>query len=77
MPPRPRRTDPADLIRYFSERVRYYRSLRGMSQSGLAVASGLPETSISRIENAKSNATLSTVSKLSSALRVKPSDLLP
>ena len=48
-----------------------------MSQSGLAVASGLPETSISRVENGKSNATLSTVSKLSSALRVKPSDLLP
>jgi transcriptional regulator with XRE-family HTH domain len=77
MPTRPRRTDPADLIRYFSERVRHFRNLRGLSQSDLAADSRIPATTISRIEHGRANARLDTIAKLASALRIKPSELLP
>jgi len=78
MPSRPRRADPsADLKRYLGARVEHFREEQGLTQASLAAASGIPESSISRIARGRANATLSTLDKLAKALRIKASQLLP
>jgi len=77
MPARPRRTDPDEAMRYVGKRVWELRKARGLSQSGLAAAAGVPEATVSRVENGKSNTELKTLIKLANALRVKPAELLP
>lgn len=65
----------AQYQKQFGENVRRIRIERGMSQLDLAVACGMEKTSISRIENGRTNVTLRTILSLSESLDVNPSNL--
>jgi transcriptional regulator with XRE-family HTH domain len=60
----------------FGQRVRHYRSTRGLSQEALALQSGLHRTYISSLERGQRNVSLDNIHKLAEALGVLPSDLL-
>lgn len=51
--------------------LRSYRQKIGLSQDDLAMKSGIPKSTISKIENGKRNATLDTIIVLASAMGKK------
>lgn len=59
----------------FGFKVKELREARGMSQNDLASICDLEKTSISRIENGRTNITLKTSLIISDALDVKIADL--
>lgn len=63
------------LIR-FGERLRQLRLQKGLTQEQLAYATDVDLSQIHRLEAAKTNATLSTLSAIASALDTTLSDLL-
>ncbi|MFD2568677.1 helix-turn-helix domain-containing protein [Pseudotenacibaculum haliotis] len=67
-----------DLIKIqkaFGERVRELRVKKGLSQFDLASHCNYEKSTISRIENGRTNITLKTALNLSSKLEVKLKDL--
>lgn len=64
------------LRKILAYNVRAYRRQKGLSQEELADVCGLHRTYIGSIERAERNATLNTLTKLSSALHIPVPDLL-
>lgn len=62
--------------RRFGARLRRIRKRAGLSQDGLGDRAGLHRSEVEKLENAKREPRLTTLFKLSNALRVAPSDLL-
>jgi transcriptional regulator with XRE-family HTH domain len=58
-------------------KIRLARRKLGMSQLDLALDSHLHLTSVGRIERGEINPTLPTLNKIATALRMKPSELVP
>ncbi|WP_176044868.1 helix-turn-helix transcriptional regulator [Lactiplantibacillus plantarum] len=59
------------------ERLIQFRNKRGLTQSKLSDLSGVPQTTISGIENTSKTPGLRTAIKLASALEINVKDLLP
>ena len=64
-----------DLRMVFASNVRRLRSERGLSQCQLAAEAELDRSYLSRLGNARNNATLELVAKLAAVLGVKPAEL--
>ncbi|MEB4615324.1 helix-turn-helix domain-containing protein [Leucobacter sp. M11] len=58
------------------ERVAQFRELRGLSLRALAATAGVSSSFLSQLENGKSNASVSSLRKIASALGVTPAALL-
>ena len=56
--------------------VSQFRKLRGLSVRGLAAAAGVSSSFVSQLENGRTNASVSSLRKLASALGVTPAELL-
>ena len=65
-----------DLRTVFASNVRRLRSERGFSQCELAAEAELDRSYLSRLENARNNATLELVAKIADVLGVEPAELL-
>lgn len=63
------------LKKAFGHSIKSIREAKGLSQMDLASLSNLEKTSISRIENGRTNVTLTTIAILSTALEVKLSTI--
>lgn len=69
--------DDSDLAsQSLGKRVRELRSREGISQDGLAHASGIHATSIGRIERGAREPRLTTILKLAHGLGVEPGELV-
>jgi transcriptional regulator with XRE-family HTH domain len=66
-----------DFTRRFGERLRLFRTAKGMSQEQLADASGLHRTHVSLIERNHRSVRLESLERLAKALGVEPSELIP
>ena len=64
------------LERQFGKNVRYWRAKRGLSQEEFADRADLHPTYVSGIETGKRNPTLRIVERISTALEVRPEQLL-
>lgn len=64
-------------VRVIARNVRHYRYQRGMSIEELAKASGLNRMTVSDIERGLSDPRLNSLVKISTALDISCSDLLP
>jgi DNA-binding XRE family transcriptional regulator len=65
---------PKDLLKYqkaFGKKLQEVRLKRGMSQTALASLIGYEKTTISRIENGRTNFTFSTLVKICLALEIE------
>lgn len=60
---------------YIGRQIKFHRSKRSMTQSELAMKSGLPQSHISRLERGQYSPSNVTIKKIAKALRVKPTDL--
>jgi DNA-binding XRE family transcriptional regulator len=67
--------DPDRASKAFGQRVRELRAREGLSQDGLAHASGIHLTSIGRIERGGREPRLTTIQKLARGLGVEPGEL--
>lgn len=65
------------LIRAFGLRLRKIRRSLDLSQEDLADRANIQANQISRIENGRSNPTLSTIVALSKALGIEAGELIP
>jgi len=65
-----------DLEKVLAENVRGFRKLRGLTQSELATQSGIHRNYIADIERGERNITISSLVRVSVALRVAPHILL-
>ena len=65
-----------DTIKAFGQVLQQTRKQLGMSQAGLALASGLDRAFISKLELGKKQPSLLTVFQLATALGLAPSGLL-
>lgn len=74
-----RRNDKAfeRLLSHVSKAIRSQRSALGLTQAQLGERADLTDKFISRIETEGENITLSSLSSLAKALKLKPGDLLP
>ena len=61
---------------HLADKVREFRTRKGLSQEALAEASGISHRTVQRIENGKSNPTGDTLRRLAAALSVNPDDLV-
>lgn len=62
--------------RAFGERMRELRAREGISQDGLAHASGIHSTSIGRLERGGREPRLTTILRLAQGLGVEPGELV-
>lgn len=65
------------FLRQFGEKLRELRTALGISQESLAADAGLHRTHISLIERGRRSVRIETIYRLSTALRVQPSSLMP
>lgn len=65
----------SELTKQIGQRIRNYRVERGYSQEKLAELSGCHPTYIGQVERGEKNATLESVEKISSALKIPLSTL--
>lgn len=63
------------IQKYFGERVREIRKLKGLSQEGLALASELDRSYIGGVERGERNISLLNIQKIADALGVSPREL--
>lgn len=67
--------DPVDL--YVGAQIRKHRTVKGLSQEIVAVASGVTFQQLQKYEHAANRVSASRLHKISLALRVRMSELLP
>ena len=65
----------SDIVKALGKRIRNYRTARGLSQEKLAELSGCHPTYIGQVERGEKNATIESIEKIASALRVSLSTL--
>jgi transcriptional regulator with XRE-family HTH domain len=61
----------------FGQKIREFRTTRGLTQLELAENSALDRKTISRIENHQYSPSLSSIFAIASALNVDPKELMP
>ena len=66
----------SDIAKILGQRIRRYRTAKGLSQEKLAEFSGCHPTYIGQIERGEKNATIESIEKISAALNVSLSTLL-
>lgn len=64
-----------DLTKIIGQRIRNYRTAQNLSQERLAELSGCHPTYIGQIERGEKNATIESIEKISSALKIPLSQL--
>ena len=65
----------SEIAKFIGQRIRNYRTQRGLSQEKLAELSGCHPTYIGQVERGEKNATLESIEKIASALNVPLSQL--
>ncbi len=65
----------SDIARAIGQRIRNYRTEKGLSQEKLAELSGCHPTYIGQIERGEKNATIESIEKISAALNISLSKL--
>ena len=65
----------SDITKALGQRIRNYRTAKGLSQEKLAELAGCHTTYIGQIERGEKNATIESIEKISSALNVSLSTL--
>ena len=65
----------SDIARILGQRIRNYRTAKGLSQEKLAELSGCHHTYIGQLERGEKNATVESIEKISAALKVSLSEL--
>ena len=65
----------SDIVKILGQRIRNYRTAKGLSQEKLAELSGCHPTYIGQIERGEKNATIESIEKISAALDVSLSKL--
>lgn len=65
----------SDIAKTIGQRIRNYRTVRGLSQERLAEISGCHPTYIGQVERGEKNATLESIEKITAALGVSLSRL--
>lgn len=65
----------SEITKVLGQRIRNHRNARGLSQEKLAELSGCHSTYIGQIERGEKNATIESIEKISSALRISLSTL--
>ena len=65
----------SDIAKILGQRIRNYRTAKGLSQEKLADLSGCHPTYIGQIERGEKNATIESIEKISTALNVSLSKL--
>lgn len=75
--PPPCNTNYSSWVEWISKRIRKYRTDAGMTQEQLSDVSGLPQSHISRLENARLSPSRVTLERIAHALNVKLTELDP
>jgi transcriptional regulator with XRE-family HTH domain len=65
----------SDIAKILGQRIRNYRTAKGLSQEKLAELSGCHPTYIGQIERGEKNATIESIEQISAALQVSLSKL--
>ena len=65
----------SDITKVLGQRIRNYRTAKGLSQEKLAELSGCHHTYVGQIERGEKNATIESIEKISAALNVSLSTL--
>ena len=65
----------SDIAKILGQRIRNYRTAKGLSQERLAELSGCHPTYIGQIERGEKNATIESIEKISTALQISLSQL--
>ena len=65
----------SDIAKVLGQRIRNYRTAKGLSQEKLAELSGCHPTYIGQIERGEKNATIESIEKISAALNISLSKL--
>ena len=65
----------SDIARIIGQRIRNYRTQKGLSQEKLAELAGCHPTYIGQLERGEKNATLESVEKIASAMDISLSEL--
>lgn len=65
----------SDITRALGQRIRSYRTAKGLSQEKLAELSGCHPTYIGQIERGEKNATIESIEKIAAALNISLSRL--
>ena len=65
----------SDITKILGQRIRNYRTAKGLSQEKLAELSGCHHTYIGQIERGEKNATIESIAKIATALNVSLSKL--
>lgn len=65
----------SDIAKIIGQRIRNYRTQKGLSQEKLAELAGCHPTYIGQLERGEKNATLESVEKIASAMDISPSEL--
>lgn len=65
----------SDIKKILGQRIRRYRTAKGLSQEKLSELSGCHPTYIGQIERGEKNATIESISKISAALNIPLSKL--
>ena len=65
----------SDIAKVVGQRIRNYRTAKGLSQEKLAEFSGCHSTYIGQVERGEKNATIESIEKISSALNIPLSRL--
>ncbi len=70
------RSSANESLKEFGERIRHFRTARGLTQVELADSAGVDRKTISRIENSRFSPSLINVFAIADALDVEPRELL-
>ena len=65
----------SDIAKIIGQRIRNYRTQKGLSQEKLAELAGCHPTYIGQLERGEKNATLESVEKIASAMDISMSEL--
>lgn len=65
----------SDIAKIIGQRIRNYRTQKGLSQEKLAELAGFHPTYIGQLERGEKNATLESVEKIASAMDISLSEL--
>ena len=66
----------SDIAKIIGQRIRNYRTQKGLSQEKLAELAGCHPTYIGQLERGEKNATLESVEKIASAMDISLSELV-